>query len=104
METLRAFGRYMEIDGRIRALERAGRHQQAVDLCVGTQSGQSDWAFAQFDAALGKTLDINQKEFDAAVIRGFADLAWLPTVSATAILLITLLAWFGIQPRLHEYS
>jgi hypothetical protein len=103
VEMLRCYGRYMAMDGQIRSLERAGRHREAVDFCIGTQPGQSNWGFAQFDDALGKVLDINQKVFDSTVVKSFAALRTLPAVAAVAVLLIVVLTWLGLAPRLHEY-
>jgi hypothetical protein len=104
IETLRAFGAYLTTDGEIRALEQSGQHQAAIDLDVGTQPGQSNWAFAQFDDALGRTLGINQREFTAAVDRATADLAGSEYLGPVAAVLIILLAWLGLRPRLREYS
>ena len=56
-ETLLKFLDYLKIDQQIRDLK---DERQAVDLCLGTQPGQSDWAFDQFDQALGKTIKINR--------------------------------------------
>lgn len=103
-DTLRAYGAYLAIDGQIRALEQSGQHQAAIDLDVGTQPGQSNWAFAQFDDALGRTLDINQQQFTAAVDRATSDLAGTEYLGPAAAALIAILAWLGVRPRLQEYS
>jgi len=103
LDTLRWFGQYMDIDRQIRALEQNGRHQEAIDLCVGMQRGQSNWAFDQFDSALGRTLEINQKEFDAAILRALYQLRNLPFIPPAVALAIAALSWFGLQPRIGEY-
>ena len=59
-ETLQKFLDYLEIDQQIRDLK---DEQQAVELCLGTKPGQSNWAFEQFDAALSKTNKINRSHF-----------------------------------------
>lgn len=102
-ETLRTWGRYIVLDGQIRALENAGRHADAVTLCVGNAPGQSNWAYNQFDAALGKTLTINENALTHSVAAGFADLNALPWLTPIALLLVALLCWFGLSPRLREY-
>jgi hypothetical protein len=102
-EMLRTWGQYIALDTQIRALETSGRHAEAITLCTGTAPGQSDYAFARFDAALGKTLGINQDQFNLTVGKAFAGLRPLPFVSAVAALLIIVLTWLGIAPRLREY-
>lgn len=103
LEMLRTFVGYLDIDRKIRNLERAGSHQQAIALDVGTAPGESDWAFDRFDKALGQTLDINQEYFEAQVAGAFALLAAMPWVVPAVALVIALLAWFGLQPRINEY-
>jgi hypothetical protein len=104
LETLRTWGRYVAIDREIRALEQAGRHQEAVDLCLGTAEGQSNWAFAQFDATLGRLIEINQREFGRAIDTGVGALAGFDLLGPIAAIMIALLAWLGLRPRLAEYA
>ena len=104
LATLRGYKVYRDIDVKIRALETSGRHREAIDLCIGTKEGQSNWVFDQFDTSLGKTLDINQSQFDNEVSAMFAALRWLPYLAPIATLAIVLLAWFGLQPRMREYA
>ncbi len=103
-DELRTWGQYIALDTQIRALETSGHHAQAIALCTGTKPGQSDYAFAQFDAALGKTLGINQDQFKRTVDKAFAGLRPLPFASAVAALLMIVLTWLGIAPRLREYQ
>jgi hypothetical protein len=100
---LSTFVDYMDIDRKIRDFERAGRHAEAFALCVGTQPGQSDWAFQRFDKALGKVLDINERFFASQVAGASSYLSWIPWVVPAVALVIALLAWFGLQPRISEY-
>jgi hypothetical protein len=102
-DTLRAWVQYVSLDGRLRALEQAGQHAEAVALDVGTQPGQSNWAFDQFDQALGRTLEINQREFDAAVQSAFDDLNGADLLGPIAALIVAVLVWAGLRPRLAEY-
>jgi hypothetical protein len=104
LASLRTFGEYVAVDGQVRALEQAGRHQEAVDLALGTADGQSGGAFARFDQALFTTLDINQKELDKAVPRAFGDLAGAEYVALGGALAVVVLAWLGLRPRLSEYQ
>jgi hypothetical protein len=103
LELLRTFVDYIDIDRKIRDLERAGRHAEAFALCVGTAPGQSDWAFERFDKALVKVLDINEHFFASQVENAFAYLAWIPWAVPLAALAIAVLSWVGLQPRIGEY-
>ncbi len=103
-ETLAAFERYIAIDEQIRQLERAGRHQDAINLCIGTSEGQSDWAFEQFDAALRKTLDINQAAFEESVKQGFDAVGNLEIEGCVAALAIAVLTVLGLAGRIREYQ
>jgi hypothetical protein len=96
--------RYIEIDRQIRELETTSRHDHAIDLATGVTPGQSEWAFAQFDRDLGRTLEINEGEFAAGIDRAFAAIAGLVWAAPATALLIILLAWFGLQPRIAEYA
>ena len=62
-ETIRTFGAYFAADQKIRDLENGGRHADAVAFCISMKPGDSNWAFSQFDKALGHTIDINQAAF-----------------------------------------
>ena len=103
LDTLRWYGRYMAVDAQIRQLEQAGHHPQAVTLDIGTQPGQSDWAFSKFDDALKSTLDINQQQFDQDVNQAFAGLRLLPLAVSGVALLVIALTWVGVSPRIQEY-
>ena len=74
-------------------------------MCVGTDAGQSDWAFSQFDKALGRTIKINLDQFDKSLY-GAADrltgLDWLLPLGLA--LAVSLLAFLGLRPRLKEYA
>jgi hypothetical protein len=102
--TLTCFVRYVQIDGEIRRLERAGKHGEAVALCLGEKPGESNWAFARFDEALGQTLALNQKVFDETVERGLARLGPLDWLGPLAALAAAGLALAGVWPRLREYQ
>ena len=103
-ETLSDWGKYLVLDTQIRALETSGHHAEAVALCTGSAPGQSDYAFSRFDAALGKTLGINQDQFDLTVAKTFAGLRPLPLFAAVSVLLMIILTWLGLAPRLREYQ
>ena len=104
LETLTAWQRYLAVDAQIRQLERTGQHKKAIELCIGSNPGQSDWAFQQFDEALGRTLAINQTAFDDAVSQGVSALRGLELETGVAALLVALLVVAGFAPRIREYQ
>jgi hypothetical protein len=104
IEMTTAFGRYDKLDQQMRALERAGKHDKAVDLCIGSGADQSNAAFDRFDKALLDVIDINHKQFDLTVDQGTAALVTAAELGPLAMLAVALLALFGIRPRLREYA
>lgn len=103
VKTLETFGAYYQIDANIRRLVRAGKYEEAIALCIGTNPGQSNWAFEEFKAAHSKTMDINQNAFDRAIQSGFNDLSNFELKMPIVMGAIALLALFGLRPRLREY-
>lgn len=95
---------YMQIDARIRALERAGQHEQAVKLCLGEERNESNWAFNGFIKALDHTLEINQNEFNRAAQNGFEALKQFEMIAPILGLIAALSCLFGVLPRIREYS
>lgn len=76
---LLAYQVYQRDDRRLRALAAGGgltgsggraRLGQAIAFDIGTSPGQSDWAFSNWDAALGSLIAINEKAFTAATTAG----------------------------------
>ncbi len=104
LATLETFARYVDVDEQIRKREGEGKHAAAVALCLGEREGESNWAFARFDEALGKTLDINQKEFDAAVKGSLDRLAPFDSLAPVVALAVAALAVVGLWPRMREYA
>lgn len=103
-QTIRAFGIYYSDDKKIRALQSAGRHAESVAYCISMAPGDSNWAFDQFDKALGHTIAINQAAFDHAVDQGFQDLRGLDFLCPILGFGVALLAFLGLRPRLKEYA
>jgi len=95
---------YMKCDAKIRELEEAGQHGEAVRYCLSSAPGESNWAFDQFDAALGKVLDINDRAFADISARGFEELDGMGAFTLAACLLIPVTAFLGLRPRLREYA
>jgi hypothetical protein len=104
LDTLSKFGQYAAIDQKIRQLQRSGKYAEAIALCVGNNPGESNWGFAQFLKANQNTIDINQAAFDEAVDQGFKDVDGFEVVTPVVAVAIAILTFFGLQPRLKEYS
>jgi hypothetical protein len=99
VKTLKYFGDYMDIDKEIRRLEKSGKHDEAVKLCV----GKSNDIFGLFNDALEATVKINQYAFDKNVREGLADLANFELKALAVAIVIALLVFFALQPRIREY-
>ena len=102
------WAKYLAIDGQIRSLDRSGDHAGAVALDIGTNEGQSNWAFDTYDQYMAQTIEINQKSFDGSIQAIFTDLGGTTSLGADTLLpilslLIAVLVWFGLQPRIAEY-
>lgn len=104
LRSLTAWQGYLDVDTKIRQLEHQGQTRQAIDLCLGTAQGQSNWAFDEFDSALLATLAINQRAFDASVSKGLAAVGSLETKAIVAAIVIALLCFLGLAPRIREYA
>ena len=103
VEMTAKFAQYLAIDGEMRRLEAAGKHADAVALQLGSQEGQAKYRVALFDDALGRTLAVNQRAFDGAVDTGFNALSHFEAKTAVAAVLIVLLVFAGLAPRIAEY-
>ena len=93
------FSAYRKIDDEVRRLEIAGRHPEAITLCL----GDSNKAFDAFDRALAAPLAINQTAFDRAVVNGFGALQYFELKASLAAVAIALLVLLGLIQRIAEY-
>lgn len=101
--TVRDFHAYLEGDGILRADVKRGDLAGAVAFDIGTQAGQSNYRYYQYDQALGHIITINEDAFRSAIADGQSGLGiwvWLPYV-AGALLLALIGA--ALYPRLREY-
>jgi hypothetical protein len=94
---------YMALDSLIRALDSAGRHWEAVALCVGTQEGQSNGVFNQLDQAINTTLTINFQGFESLTARAAGVLQGLDGIAPATLLLVVLCTVVGLWPRIAEF-
>lgn len=101
---VRAFAAYWDIDLRMRRLEKSGKHDDAIELCIGVRPDESNAAFDRFDAGLLDVVKINHDAFDRTIAKGESALqraAWLVPGLAIAIALLGVL---GLRARLREYE
>jgi hypothetical protein len=103
VKTLDMFVRYLAIDTQIRQLETSGQHQAAVTLCIGTNPGQSNWAFEEFKKAHSETMNINKDEFDLAIAASFNTLNGFEVKMPVLMGAIALFTLLGLRPRMREY-
>lgn len=102
-EMLVWFGKYLTMNEQIRGLQSSGKRAEAVQLRLGTEEDQANYVFGRFDAALGKTLAINQRAFDEAVTDGFGVLENFEVKASAVAVLTAALVFFGLSPRIREY-
>ena len=94
---------YQAADRRIRALNTSGDLEAAIRFCTSVAPGGSSALFAEYDAALGDLIAINERAFGDAVTASdhtLAGWAWPPPVVAVVVALLVLV---GAAPRLAEY-
>ena len=98
------FGRYLEVDRKIRLLEAEGHHEQAVALCLSYQPGGSNAAFEEFDRALEKVLDINTGAYEQYDREGVGNLRVFNWLVPGFAIIAACLAFGGFWPRIKEYA
>jgi hypothetical protein len=101
--TLKAFNEYLAIDQQIRALNRSGKVAEAIALCVGTNPGESNWAFGKYKKVQAELRELNQKEFDKNIKAGNDRLENFEIIAAIALSSVAILTLAGLRPRLIEY-
>ena len=101
---LLAYQVYEKDDRKLRAMAKTNL-AQAIAFDIGTSPGQSDWAFNQWDGALGSVITINENAFTAAIQEGrTTGSPWIALIPAIGTALISALAIAGTRRRLAEYS
>jgi len=98
------YNTYVQDDGKIRADADNGNLAGAVSIDIGLSTGQSNYDFNQYMAALRQVIGINTQYFDAAVSAGQSGLgvtAWAELVIVELILL-AFVTQAGYM-RLREY-
>lgn len=103
VNTLIALNDYLIVDKQIRELYRSGKVAEAIALCIGTQKGQSNWAFDRYRSAQTQLIDLNKKEFDRHIEMGENGLKNFEIIATGALGSVAILTLFGLRPRLMEY-
>src|ERR1700722_12426703 len=102
-QALLAYQVYEKDDRVLRAMAKINL-AQAIAFDIGTGPGQSDWAFNQWDGALGSVITINENAFIAAIQAGRTTGApWIALIPAIGTALISALAIAGTHRRPAEY-
>jgi predicted PurR-regulated permease PerM len=71
---------------------------------LGYNLSGSNYLFNKFDDALGRTLKINEQQLDLAYKTGKHELENIILGIVLTSILIAVLAYLGLMPRLEEYS
>ncbi len=103
VETLKKLDEYLQIDKQIRQLYRSGKITEAIALCTGNKTGQSNWAFDRYKVANENLRKINEQAFEQKITAGFDDLSNFEVIAAISIGSIGILTLLGLRPRLKEY-
>lgn len=99
-EMLRGYASYLSIAGNVVNASRGGDRARAVAACL--DDGGS--ALAKFDGSLAHVIDINQREFDLAVARGFDDVGGLAFWLIFLPVLVGVAGHVAISRRAKEYD
>ena len=103
IDTLKKFTNYLAIDKQIRQLYNSGKVAEAVALCIGTNKGESNWAFDEYKDAQTRLNALNEKQFYLNIRIGRDRLEYFEIIAATALGGIAILTLLGLRPRLVEY-
>lgn len=104
VKSIRVLADYIAIDQLIRELKQSGKLPKAIALCVGSNTGDSNWAFQRFLDANQKSYDINDNAFKASIEQGFQDVSGFEIKAVVVTIAIGSLTLFGLRPRLKEYD
>jgi hypothetical protein len=95
--------RYLEIDRRIRDTALTDSRDKAVQLSIGGGEDGATWAFSRMDAALDRMIAIDNAAFDSRFGTMMQNLATLPPILGTVLILTALLSGWGAWQRYREY-
>ncbi|MGW7406697.1 hypothetical protein ACWGI9_23735 [Streptomyces sp. NPDC054833] len=101
--TVETYAAYERDDRKIRSLLAAGKERQAVEFCMGWESGTSNAHFGAWMAALDDVTDINRAHFRSSVAAGRSELTGPLPWAAGLLPAAMLLTGLGLRPRLAEF-
>jgi hypothetical protein len=97
---MQSYQDYITIDQKIRNLVASNKIPEALALCL----GPSNDAFYRMRTSLNDAIKVNQDTFDRANLKVEEQLSNFEAKAAIALILISVLVFFGLRPRLREYS
>jgi hypothetical protein len=103
LKALQALEVYLDIDKQVRQLENSGDDESAVELALGHAKNSSNYAFNEYDEALGLAIKINKDHMHLAVEDADRRLDGLVLISLITAHAIILLCYGGLRPRMQEY-
>ncbi len=101
---LAAYAKFERDDRTLRADAASGNLTEAIRFDTSAAEGDSDGDFNVFDNALGAWIQVHQRAFDEAIAAGNGNLNGWQLYQWLAPLLIVILTWLGLRPRLREYT
>jgi hypothetical protein len=100
---LQGYVDFLRADDGLRALERQGKHGAAIERWA-SAGYDAPYAFDALCGAMQRTIDINQRAFDAAIASSDGALRRAEWLDPAFVLGVALLAWLGVRARLREYA
>jgi len=98
-----SFAAFVKVADNIRALDKGGDRQKAVETATGSGADQSNGSFARFDTSMAAVVDGQKAHFDNLVERAAGSIAWLNSAGLIVALMAVFMTWIGLRPRLNEY-
>jgi hypothetical protein len=103
LESLLAMNDFLLTDQRMRKLAMEGKEDDARQVCLGYEPTRLKFAFTRLDDSLNRGLKINQEHFEQLIVDANSDLAGLAALSQLFALVIVVLVYTSVTPRLREY-
>jgi hypothetical protein len=100
VKMMQSYKDYMAIDQKIRDLVASDKIPEALALCL----GPSNAAFDKTRVSMNDAIKVNQDVFDRVSLKAEEQLDNFETKAVIALILIAVLVFWGLRPRLREYS
>lgn len=102
-EVLRRWQGYQHDSEQIAAMANAGQLSGAVDKLTGIARGDAAFDFYYFNDAISRITAQRRAAFDTALADARSELAPWPVVPVATLVVVILLIFLGVRPRLAEY-